>query len=135
MLDIPSEIEYVYGVETAAPVFCRTIGEDNIEYVALLCLDSTNKIINYSTVSMGNIESVRVSVSQIIKIALLSNSSKIVIAHNHPSGILKITKSDIEMTRKISRLASCFDINLIDSLVVNSEKALSIREYTGEIEA
>lgn len=132
-LDIPGKDEYVYGVETALPIFCKIIGGSNIEYVALLCLDSTNKVINVSKVSMGNVENVRVSISQILKVALLSNASKILIAHNHPSGVLEITNNDIEMTKKIGVLAKYFDIELIDSLVVDEYRAASIRERIGEM--
>ncbi|MEE1219974.1 MAG: JAB domain-containing protein [Ruminococcus sp.] len=132
-LEIPSATEYIYGVESAAPVFCNIIGSNNVEYVALLCLDSTNRIINLAKVSIGNIENVSVSIPQIIKIALLSNSSKMMIAHNHPSGILEVTHVDIDMTKKIGAIANYFDIKLIDSLVVNNVEAVSIREKMGEI--
>ena len=132
-IDVPGENEYVYGVETAAPIFCDSIGSNNVECVALLCLDSTNKIVNFAKIAIGNIENVNVSISQLIKIALLSNASKIIIAHNHPSGVLEVTSSDIEMTKKIGAIANYFEIKLIDSLVVNSEEATSIREKLGDI--
>lgn len=132
-IDVPGENEYVYGVETAAPIFCDSIGSNNVECVALLCLDSTNKIVNFAKIAIGNIENVNVSISQLIKIALLSNASKIIIAHNHPSGVLEVTSSDIEMTKKIGAIANYFEIKLIDSLVVNSEEATSIREKMGDI--
>lgn len=130
--DIHGDSTYVYGVETATPIFCSFIGDSNVEYVALLCLDSTNKIINLSKVAMGNIENVKVSIAQIMKVLLLSNSSKFLIAHNHPSGVLQITNSDIDITKKIGVIANCFDIKMIDSLIVNGEEALSIRESVGE---
>lgn len=130
-IEINTKSEYVYGVETSAPIFCKTIGNANIEYVALLCLDSTNKIINYANVSMGEIDCVRASIAQLSKIALLSNSSKVVIAHNHPSGVLEVTSHDIEMTKRIGTILRYFDIQLIDSIVVNSSNAISIRERIG----
>lgn len=52
-IEIDTNTEFVYGVETAGPIFCKAIGTSNLEYVALLCLYNTNKIINYSKVSMG----------------------------------------------------------------------------------
>lgn len=130
-IELPGNNEYIYGVETAAPIFCKMIGDNNVEYVGLLCLDSTNRIINYSTVSIGSIDSVNASVSQILKIALISNAFHIIVAHNHPSGVLEVTSNDIEMTKKIGVLAGYFDIKLIDSLVVNGMEAVSIREKTG----
>ena len=131
-LEIPEDIEYVYGVETATPILCKLIGSGNVEYAAVLCLDSTNKVINISKVAMGSIENVKVSLAQIMKTVLLSNSTQFIIAHNHPSGVLEITNNDIDMTKKIGSVASLFDIKLLDSLVVNSENALSIRERAGE---
>lgn len=132
-MNIPGTDRKIYGVESAGPIFCQSIGSCNIEYAAMLSLDSTNEAINYFTISMGEINAVKVSLSQLFKAALLSNASKIIVAHNHPSGVLTVTNEDIEMTRKIAFLARCFDIELIDSLIVSSDEAISIREYSGEI--
>ena len=59
----------------------------------------------------------------------MSNSSQIIIAHNHPSGVLEITEADISLTKKIGMIAKLFEIKLIDSLIVNcKEEIVSIRE-------
>lgn len=131
-LEVPGENEYIYGVETAAPIFCASIGSKNVECVALLCLDSTNKIINYSKISIGNIESVMVSIPQLVKTFLVCNASKIIVAHNHPSGVLEITDNDVTMTKKIGAIAKYFDVTLIDSIIVNRNDAVSVREKFGE---
>lgn len=131
-IEIPENIKYVFGIEQADKIFEKMIGSNNIECVGMLCMDNTNKIINYSTISMGNIAYVNVPVAQILKTALLSNASKIIIAHNHPSGVLEITNSDVNMTQKIGGLAKYFEIELIDSIIVNERNAISIRQYIGE---
>lgn len=132
-IDIPCENENVYGVETAGPIFSKEIGRTNVEKFAVLCLDHTNRIINFSIVSIGNDENVNASLSQLFRIVLLSNASKILVGHNHPSGILKITNQDISMTQKIGQIASFLGIKLIDSIIVNaSEEFISIRESIGE---
>lgn len=127
-IDINTKSEFVYGVETAAPIFIQEIGSSNIEQVALLCLNSTNRVINFSVISMGNIKTVKVSIPQMLKVALMSNASKLIVGHNHPSGILEMTSYDVELTRKIAALTTVFEIELIDSIVVNSTDAISIRE-------
>lgn len=132
-MDVPGIERKIYGVESAAPIFCESIGSSNVEKVAMLSTDCTNRAINYFTISMGDISSVRVSLAQLFRAALLSNASKIIVAHNHPSGVLAITSEDIEMTKKIAFLAKCFDIELIDSLVVSGNEAVSIREHCGEL--
>lgn len=124
---------YVYGVETAKPIFYQMIGKSNVEQAGLLCLNHSNKVINYSTIAIGTSENVNVSVGQIFRTALLSNADKIIIAHNHPSGILEITSDDMKLTQRIGKAASLFNISLIDSLIINAAgEILSIREKIGD---
>ena len=104
----------------------------NTEVVGLLCLDSTHKVIGYSTVAMGSVDRVTPSVAQILRTALLSNASYIVVAQNHPSGVCEITEPDIALTKRIGGAAQLMDISLIDSLVVcPSGEFASIRESMG----
>lgn len=98
----------------------------------LLCLDSANRVINFSVVSIGEINNVKASLAQLFRVALLSNASAIMVAHNHPSGVLEITSSDIEQTRKIAFFANAFSMKMIDSLVVTAEGYISIRVHCKE---
>ena len=131
-VEVDTESPYVYGVEEAGRIFRTLLSRMNIEVVGLLCLDSTHRVVNYSTVSMGTVDRVTPSVSQILKTALLSNASFIVVAHNHPNGTCKITEPDITLTRKIGNAARIMEIGLVDSLVVcPSGEVASIREAIG----
>ncbi len=126
---------YIYTAEHAHEIFADRIGRCNVEYVAMLCMDNTNKIINYSNVAIGDIDSVNVTIASIIKVALVSNASKIIIAHNHPSGILQITKADISLTRHIGAVAKLVGIDLVDSVIVNADgDMIAIRSHLREIE-
>ena len=123
---------HVYGIETGGKIFSDILGKANVEMAGILSLDHTNHVLNYATVAIGNTNSVDVSVAQIIKIALLSNADKIMIAHNHPSGVLEITSEDINLTQRIGAAAKFFKIQLIDSLIVNAKgDVISIREKIG----
>ena len=128
-IDLKNTDGYVYGIETAQKIFFREIGGCNIEKVGVIFLNSINKIINYSNIAIGSINNVTLPIAELFKVALLSNASKMIIAHNHPSGVLEITPSDIELTRKIGQIAKLFDMLLIDSLIINREGNIkSIRE-------
>lgn len=133
IIDLHVDSPYVYGVEAASRIFVPALGRMNTEVVGLLCLDSTHKVISYSTVAMGTVDRVAPSVAQIIRTALLSNASYIIIAHNHPSGVCEITEPDVALTKRIGAAAQLMDISLMDSLVVcpNGEFA-SIRENMKE---
>lgn len=127
--EIDTETNLIFGVECAGKIFSKKIGKSNVENVGLICLDSSNRIVNFACIAIGNIENVKVNIAEIFKIALLSNSSQIIIAHNHPSGVLEITEADISLTKKIGMIAKVFEIKLIDSLIVNcKEEIVSIRE-------
>lgn len=132
--DIEIDLPYdeIHTASYAAPLFCQKIGNLNIEHTAMVSLDNADRIINFFIVSMGEINCVKVSLAQMFRAALLSNASKIIVAHNHPSGVLEITSKDIEMTRKIAFFARSFDIELIDSLVVTRTDYSSIRSHCRE---
>ena len=62
------------------------------------------------------------------RVALLSNASSIIICHNHPSGDLKPSPYDIEITKKIGYVGSILGIRLMDSLIIGDNgQCLSIR--------
>lgn len=132
-IDIPDTNGYVYGVETAQKIFISTIGKSNIEKIGVIFVDSTNKIINFTTLAMGGIDTVKLPLAELFKTALLCNASKFVIAHNHPSGILEITPPDIQLTKKIGTIANLFDMELIDYIIINMNgDIISIREHIME---
>ena len=75
-IEIPLESDRIFVAQQAAPIFCQTIGALNVEQTAMICLDRANRVINYFTVSIGNIDSVKVSLAQMFRTALLSKASE-----------------------------------------------------------
>lgn len=131
-IEIDLTCNEIHSASYAAPLFCQKIGSLNVEHTAMIALNHNGRIINFFIVSMGEINSVKVSLAQMFRTALLSNASQIIVAHNHPSGVLEITSKDIEMTRKIAFFARNFDIKLLDSLVVTRTDYISIRSHCKE---
>lgn len=133
-IDLENVNSKFFGVQSSGFFFTEQIGYCNVEKVGMLCISSQNEVINYSIISMGNVSNVNISLAQIAKTALLSNSSKVVIAHNHPSGKLEITPQDVSLTKKIGSALKLFNIELLDSLIVTfPNKFLSIREHFNEL--
>lgn len=131
-IDLPIEENDICVPDIAKQIFCYMIGDVNVEYAALLSLDIADRVINYSTISIGSISSVRVLIAQVFRCALLSNAAKIIVAHNHPSGILEITDEDIDITKKIAFIARLLDIDFVDSIIVSGNNAISIRDHCKE---
>ncbi|MBX4322246.1 JAB domain-containing protein, partial [Mycobacterium tuberculosis] len=64
----------------------------------------------------------------ILKKALEYDATNIILCHNHPSGSLQPSKSDILLTQKIKEAAGCLDIRLLDHIIVSSEGHCSLAD-------
>jgi DNA repair protein RadC len=101
---------------------------DYREYFYILCLNRNNKILGYCQISVGGISSTIIDVRLIMQVALKSNSSSIILAHNHPSGNLTPSSQDKEITNKIKEAGRFLDIPVLDHLVVTSESYFSFAD-------
>jgi len=98
------------------------IGELNHEEFWILYLNNSNKIIYKNQLSSGGITSTLVDVRMLFKKALELSAVAIILCHNHPSGSLKPSKSDIDLTKKIQEGGKSLDIKILDHLLI-TEKA------------
>jgi len=98
------------------------IGELNHEEFWILYLNNSNKIIYKNQLSSGGITSTLVDVRVLFKKALELSSVAIILCHNHPSGSLKPSKSDLDLTKKIQEGGKSLDIKILDHLLI-TEKA------------
>jgi DNA repair protein RadC len=76
------------------------------------------KVLAHDTLSRGGIAGTVVDVRIVIKSALEKLASSIIVAHNHPSGNLKPSAMDIDMTKKLKAACAIMDIELRDHLIV-----------------
>ena len=94
---------------------------DYKEYFKLILLDGANKVLGVTTISEGGMDSTVVDVRLVLQTALLAHSSRIIIAHNHPSGGLIPSKEDDVITEKLKQAAKLLDISLYDHLIVTRD--------------
>ena len=98
------------------------IGELPHEEFWILYLNNSNKIIKSAQLSKGGITGTVVDVRLAFKEALQLGAVGIILAHNHPSGTLKPSQADIQLTRKLKTAGESLDIKVLDHLIV-TEKA------------
>jgi len=104
--------------------FIRQFYGDDIEIfesMFLLLLNNANITIGYAKISQGGITGTVVDVRIILKYALESLATNIIITHNHPSGKLEASGPDKEVTRKLKEACSCMDITLLDHLILTKD--------------
>jgi len=89
------------------------------EVFAVLFLNRANKINHFQIVSEGGITGTVADPRIILKKALEEDAVSMVLCHNHPSGSLKPSMADVELTKKIKEAAKFFDIKVMDHLIVS----------------
>ncbi len=98
------------------------IGELPHEEFWILYLNNSNKIIQSAQLSKGGITGTVVDVRLAFKDALQLGAVGIILAHNHPSGTLKPSQADIQLTKKLKTAGESLDIKVLDHLII-TEKA------------
>ena len=89
------------------------------EVFAVVFLNRANKINHFEILSEGGISGTVADPRIILKKALEENAVNIILSHNHPSGSLKPSKADEDLTRKIKEAAKYFDIRVTDHIIVS----------------
>lgn len=95
------------------------------EEFKILLLNTANEVLGIYHVSKGGISSTVVEIRHILYIALKTNSTGIILAHNHPSGKLKPSVTDINLTRKVKSACEIMDLKLQDHIILAKDSYLS----------
>lgn len=99
-----------------------------IEQFYVLLLSRSNKLLGIYEVSKGGFAGTVVDPKIIFIAALKGCASSIILAHNHPSGNLKPSQSDIAITKRLFEAGHLLDIPVVDHLIVTEDGFLSFAE-------
>ncbi|WP_412766989.1 RadC family protein [Tenacibaculum platacis] len=91
-------------------------------------LDNANKVIDKQQISKGGLTSTLVDVRLIYKRAIELAAIGIIICHNHPSGKVDPSHSDIELTQQIKEAGITLNIKLLDHLIIGKKKYFSFAD-------
>lgn len=132
-----AEVELVYKTKVKASerpliktskdcyqTFLKVWDENKMEMqeeFKVLLLNRANRVIGVYEASSGGITGTVADPRLILATALKSLSVDLILGHNHPSGSLKPSKADEELTAKIKEAANYHDIKLLDHIIVTSE--------------
>ncbi len=101
---------------------CRHFLDDLAEErMIVISLDTKNQFNNISTVSIGTLNSSLAHPREIFKIAVKSNASSILVAHQHPSGCPEPSKEDISITKRLREAGEILGIKLLDHIIIGEE--------------
>ena len=88
------------------------------EQVLLLLLNSAHVVLGVYKASEGGLSSSISDPKLLLSIALKGAASSIILSHNHPSGNLKPSHSDLQITNKLQEACKLLDITLLDHIIV-----------------
>jgi DNA repair protein RadC len=108
--------------QAAFDIMQPIIGELSHEEFWILYLNNSNKIIYKNQLSSGGITGTLVDIRLLFKKALELSAVGIIMCHNHPSGNLKPSHSDKDLTQRIIEAGKTLDIKILDHLII-TEKA------------
>ena len=94
----------------------------------ILLLNSANLPLAKKMITVGTLKSTPIDHRRVIKEALLTNASAIILFHNHPSGSAVPSVSDINETQRLKRACDIFDIELLDHIILTDESFYSFAE-------
>lgn len=124
--DIPEKIVSSFDL---AHWMSKLIGNECREHLVVVCLDTKNQINCYSTVSVGSLNQSIAHPRDVLQRALLSNSARIALLHNHPSGSPFPSENDDDFTKRMKEICNLIGIDLLDHIIVTASiKYYSYRE-------
>jgi DNA repair protein RadC len=111
-----------------AALLTPIIGNLQEEHFYCLFLNNNMNLLSYEIISKGSSNSTVVDIKLIARKCIENNATRIVIAHNHPSGSLEPSNEDIKLTARIKQGISLIDVLLTDHLIITNNGFTSLAD-------
>ncbi len=99
-----------------------------IEEVLLVCLNGNHQAIGWVKVASGGLNAARIDPRLVFAVALMTASTAIILAHNHPSGSLEPSPADKAVTTRLKEIGDLLGIQVLDHLILTRDGYYSIEE-------
>ena len=110
--------------------YCRSaMCYSGVEEFRLIYLDSKLHVVGQEIMQRGTINSVAIHPREVIKATMNNHAASIIMVHNHPSGSVKPSKSDVTMTERIDEACDSIGIKLLDHLVISKNDYYSFAQH------
>lgn len=120
--------EKISSSKDAYNILQPIIGDLMIEEFWVIYLSRSNKILSKEKISQGGITGTMVDNRLIFKHAIELNAVSLIISHNHPSGNIQPSNSDIQITHEIKKAGNLLNIILVDHLIVTQTSFFSFAD-------
>ncbi len=104
------------------------LGDLEHEEFWILFLNNSNKVLHKAQLSKGGITGTLVDVRLVMKQTLELGAVAIILAHNHPSGTLRPSAADKQITQKIKTASETLDVKVLDHLIITQKSYYSFAD-------
>lgn len=118
----------IKDAKDVADLFMERFRNLKREYFRVVLLDSKNKLINYQTVSLGDLNKSIAHPREIFKSAIKNSASRIILVHNHPSGDPTPSEADRQLTERLIEAGRLLGISVLDHIIIGDGKWWSWQE-------
>lgn len=122
------ELKKITSSKAVFEIMQPIIGELPHEEFWILYLNNSNKVIHKAQLSKGGIVGTVVDVRIVFKVAFEQNATSIILAHNHPSGKLMASQSDIDITKKLKLAGEQLEILILDHIIITENGYYSFQD-------
>lgn len=104
------------------------LGRAEREIFCVIFLDNQNRLIAADDLFMGTIDGASVYPREVLKAALKYNAAAVLLAHNHPSGVVEPSQADQRITHRLQAALEFIDVRVLDHFVVSGTESTSFAE-------
>ncbi len=127
-LDVEIKDFDIKNPEAVVKVIRASIKDKAKEHFKLIILNSRNRIIGITNISVGTLNASLVHPREIFKDAISHNAASVVLVHNHPSGDPEPSEGDLVITNRLVEAGRILEIAVVDHIIVTNTNFLSFRE-------
>lgn len=122
------------GPALAAPEATRTfllaqLRDRPYEVFCCLYLDNRHRLIAFEELFRGTIDRAGVHPREVLRQTLLHNAAAVILAHNHPSGVLEPSQADELITRRLKEALGLVDVRVLDHFIIGDGHCFSFSEH------
>jgi len=127
-LENVANADFVVSSRQAAEFFIGLLSDLCYEEFWILLLNHSNRVLGKVKISSGGVHQTLVDPKHIFNEALRHLATGIILCHNHPSGSVQPSVSDVQLTRKIVSAAESLEIRIVDHIIVGGNKYYSFSD-------
>lgn len=127
-LNLHTRPAYVVGSQIAFEVIYPHLGELRVEEFWVILLNRANLVLGCQKISQGGVSGTVADPKLIFHQAITQLASGIILAHNHPSGNLKPSQADLDLTRKLVTAGKLLELPILDHLIIAGDNYFSFAD-------